>query len=240
MAHEEGCAPIRRGLLDHYPALGAYGVALYTWLILKMNPQTRRVETTIGEMRDALGTGPNQVGRTLKYLEDKGYIAYLRGSGGYKSVIYIQKPKCPTTGIECPLASNDSPCLSLIDIVHEVADEVRAEEQGASAMVLRVYRAWQDAGAMRHKRLTEKMGRAIKKAVKDYGEDMVVEAIKNYATIVHGDEYWFSYRWTLTDFLSRGDGKNIDRFCTDSDPFTSHRRESSTSTTANNDKYANI
>lgn len=239
--NEEGCAPIRRGILDHYPALGAYGVALYAWLILKMNPETRRVETTTAEMREALATGPNQITRTLLYLEEHGYIDYIRGNGSYKSIIFVCKPKCPTTGVECPLAGAISPCLSMAETVREVAYAVRADEELAkSAVVLRVYKVWQEAGVMKHQKVTKQMGTAVKKAVKDFGEELVIEAIRNYATVVHSKEHWFNYHYTLTDFLARRGGNNIERFCTDARPLENFRGAKEAPGTTTSGKYAEL
>lgn len=223
MPAHEGCAPLRRGLIDHYPALGVYGVALYTWLLLKMDPQTRRLETSISEMREALGTGTTQVSRTLKYLEEKRYIDYMRGSGNAKSLIVIRKPKCPTTGAECPLAAASSPCLTMVEVVREVAAEVREEETARSTAALRIFEAWNEAGVIRHQKMPKPMVVVVNRAIKNYGEDMVLEAIENYGKVVNSKEHWFDYRYTLSDFLSRRGGANIERFCTDANPLENYR-----------------
>ncbi len=44
----------------------------------------------------------------------------------------------------------------------------------------------------------------IRTALKAYTEDEIKEIIDNYAAIVLDDKYWFTYKWTLEDFLQRG------------------------------------
>jgi len=48
----------------------------------------------------------------------------------------------------------------------------------------------------------------IKTALKKYSEDEILTAITNYEIILHGKEYFWSYKWTLGDFLKKG----IDKF----------------------------
>lgn len=68
-----------------------------------------------------------------------------------------------------------------------------------------------------------KTQRAIRAALGTYPVEDVVGAIENYATCVGGDEYRWSYRWTLVDFLKRG----LDKFVPAADPLRNYRlRES--------------
>jgi hypothetical protein len=54
-----------------------------------------------------------------------------------------------------------------------------------------------------------------------YTQDEVLKAIDNYDTILHSSLYWFTYKWTLWDFISRG----LDKFIDEADPFTNYRIE---------------
>lgn len=56
------------------------------------------------------------------------------------------------------------------------------------------------------------MKRVIENALQDYSEDDLKRAISNYAEIINGTQYYFKYKWTLIDFLSRKNGNNIERF----------------------------
>jgi hypothetical protein len=57
--------------------------------------------------------------------------------------------------------------------------------------------------------------------VKEIGSDEVCRAIENYASVLISDEYYFSYKWSLWDFLARG----VDKFLDAADPFSNYRRE---------------
>jgi hypothetical protein len=47
-------------------------------------------------------------------------------------------------------------------------------------------------------------------ALNKYNFEEVKNAITNYAIILKDDNYYFSYRWTLGDFLKRGIEKFMD------------------------------
>lgn len=67
-----------------------------------------------------------------------------------------------------------------------------------------VFEHWNSKGIIRHRKLTPKMETKIRTALKTYTEDEIKEIIDNYAEILLDDKYWFSYKWTLEDFLQRG------------------------------------
>lgn len=229
----EGCTTLRRGLLDHFRFLGLDGVAVYTWLILMMEPQTRTVTTSVREMCFALGTGKTQVQRALEYLEKHRYIRWDRGCGKVRSVITVLKPDCPLIGNECPMTANGSPCLAAADMVLLTADIIRAEVSPSSdPVVVDIFDTWNAAGIVAHKKITPRFAKAIVRALKrqeDNGyEDAaasVKDAIINYGKVLHSDSCWFKYRWTLEDFLGRGKGKNLDRFASASKPLEVYRGE---------------
>ena len=49
------------------------------------------------------------------------------------------------------------------------------------------------------------MCRAIKKALEKYSEEEIVQAINTYDEILKSD-FYFNYKWSLTDFLNRKNG----------------------------------
>jgi len=71
---------------------------------------------------------------------------------------------------------------------------------------------WNTLGIIIHSKLTSSIKSAVDSVIKDYSQDEIKQSMNNYAEIVKGKEYYFSYRWTLTEFLSRGKGNNIERF----------------------------
>ena len=67
-----------------------------------------------------------------------------------------------------------------------------------------LFNLWNEQEIIVHQTLTDDMKRAIDKALKDFSLNEVSQAIKNYAEILKGDQYYFKYSWPLKDFLKRG------------------------------------
>jgi len=75
-----------------------------------------------------------------------------------------------------------------------------------------LFSVWNELRIISHKKLTADMKRAIDSARKDYTQEEIEQAMRNYAVIVKGPEYYFDHRWTLAEFLSRRHSNNIERF----------------------------
>lgn len=73
-----------------------------------------------------------------------------------------------------------------------------------------LFEHWNNQNVIVHRKLTEKVKRAISGALRDYSEEEIRQAISNYTLILEGPEYYFKHRWTLTDFLHRGLEKFLD------------------------------
>lgn len=64
-----------------------------------------------------------------------------------------------------------------------------------------------------HRKLTDKIKRKVTSILKDYDVNDVCQAIFNYATVLAGDEYYWTYAWTLEDFIQRGFEKFYSPVC---------------------------
>lgn len=111
MGDPVGCTLVRRGLLEHYKALGASGIGIYLWLLLRMDPMTRTLHTTVGEIAADCGTGRHQVLSVLRYLEARKYVL-LQAKPGAGLDIEVLKADCPTAGARCPF-DESAPCIAL-------------------------------------------------------------------------------------------------------------------------------
>jgi len=67
-----------------------------------------------------------------------------------------------------------------------------------------IFDHWNQQGIIKHRTLNDKIKRAISGALRDYSVDEIKQAISNYAEILRGEQYYFSYKWTLKHFLQRG------------------------------------
>ncbi len=75
-----------------------------------------------------------------------------------------------------------------------------------------IYSLWNEQKIIEHKELTPAIKASIEKILKDYSVEDVEQSIKNYATILKSPDYYFKYKWTLQEFLTRNKGNNIERF----------------------------
>jgi len=73
-----------------------------------------------------------------------------------------------------------------------------------------IFSLWNTMGIVIHQKLTSAMETAITNSLKNYTQDDICSSIKNYAEILKDEKYYFKYKWTLKDFLSRGLEKFID------------------------------
>ena len=81
---------------------------------------------------------------------------------------------------------------------------------------------WNAKKIIIHRELTDKLKGHINAKFENYTLEEICEAIDNYDTVLKGDEYFFSYKWGLGEFLSRENG--FVKFTTDSDPLTNYLR----------------
>lgn len=89
---------------------------------------------------------------------------------------------------------------------------------------IHIFEHWNTKNIIKHSILTDKMKVKIKSALKDYPETMILSAINNYAEVIaHPETYFFSYRWTLADFLQRG----LSKFLNEAKPLENflHRKK---------------
>jgi len=86
-----------------------------------------------------------------------------------------------------------------------------------------------------HRKLTTPMRKAIKARLKDYAVEEIKQAIENYNMVVNSDDYFFSYdSWSLDDFLSRGEGKQLEKFLENPSGFKKDKNEGSGEKTKRN------
>ena len=73
-----------------------------------------------------------------------------------------------------------------------------------------IFNHWNSKGIIKHRKITDKLKRAINNALKDYSQDEICTAIDNYAIILADDKYYWTYKWGLGEFISRGLDKFLD------------------------------
>ena len=73
-----------------------------------------------------------------------------------------------------------------------------------------IFDFWISKNIKKHRSLTNEMKGAIDKAIKDYSESEILEAINNYSVMYNDSAYqWCNYQWGLNEFLVRKDKDGI-------------------------------
>jgi len=73
-----------------------------------------------------------------------------------------------------------------------------------------IFDFWNEQKIQVHRTLTQDMRSVIVRTLRSYSVEETCKAIANYAEILHGQEYYWTYKWTLVDFLKRGLVKFMD------------------------------
>lgn len=97
------------------------------------------------------------------------------------------------------------------------------EEEGDVILAI-VFEVWTDQKIMKHDIktvTTNKRNRLwILNSIAIYGIEPLIEAMISYGIVLNDDKYWFSHRWSMWEFCSRG----VDRFSPSSDPLGNFAR----------------
>jgi len=65
---------------------------------------------------------------------------------------------------------------------------------------------WNEQGIVVHQLLSDKIKKALVKALEKHSEDEIGTAIFRYSEVYHDSDYFFNYKWDLDIFVSRGNG----------------------------------
>jgi len=76
---------------------------------------------------------------------------------------------------------------------------------------------WNSHNITIHKKITSKTKTSINNLLKDFDISDILKAIENYSIIYHSKKTFFSYKWTLEEFLKREKGMRVFLYKTEND-----------------------
>jgi hypothetical protein len=150
----------------------------------------------------------NRCSEIIKSLEAKKLIMieYIREQGKQnieKRVIkVVEKPNTP-------IRKTDRPIRKIEGGYSEKCEENNTVFNNTINNLNNIYSVWNESKIIVHQKITREMEKAYKKVSKDYSEEEIITAIKNYSEILNESD-WFNYKWTLSEFLTRGLSKFTD------------------------------
>jgi len=84
------------------------------------------------------------------------------------------------------------------------------EKNKGNIQLKEIFDYWNEQKIITHRCFTVQMKGKINAQLKLYTAEEIRDAIKTYADIIKGPEFYFNYKWTLVDFFSRGFDKFTD------------------------------
>lgn len=99
--------------------------------------------------------------------------------------------------------------LSKLDLLKELENNLRIKsmeiKEEEPKDVEEIFAYWNSKGIIKHKEITPVIKKEIIKILKKYSAEEVKQAIDLYSEILKS-EFYFSYKWSLSDFLKRNNG----------------------------------
>lgn len=99
--------------------------------------------------------------------------------------------------------------FSNLDLLTELEKNLKSKKkeirEECSKDIKTIFDFWNSKGIINHKTLSPAIKKAIDKALKNYKLDEVVQAINIYSEILNS-QFYFNYKWSLSDFLNRKNG----------------------------------
>ena len=104
-------------------------------------------------------------------------------------------------------------------------EEEKEEEKEEDVFYFKIFEKWKEYGNLiKHKTLQNFKNKISKNKIKnillEYDITEVLKSIDNYSKVLESKETYWSTRWTLWDFLSRG----LDKFVDKATPFTNYKK----------------
>ncbi len=153
--------------------------------------------------------------KRLKKLQKLGYLNIK--SNRHFSIITVIEPDEARQSIKKRNSESNSPRTTQ-EQPSDTSKEVK-EVENVKKEIKDIFNFWNSQKIIQHRNI-EGFVPEINARLKDYSPEEIKEAIKNYAEILNSDDYIWSYRWSLKDFLGRKKD-NIARFLNTSKPFES-------------------
>lgn len=148
---------------------------------------------------------PNMDRNKEKYEEtcEQRRIAGSLG-GKQKAINLANATKCYQNLANLPnLADND--IENDIDIKKDIIKEkeCKEKEKSFSASHLEIFDYWNTKDIIQHKELTEKIDKAITKALKTYSVEQIKKCIDRYSTVIKDKSWYFDTKWSLDLFITQ-------------------------------------
>lgn len=84
-----------------------------------------------------------------------------------------------------------------------------------------IFEFWNSKGIIKHRKMNQQMKSHINARLKEYSVDELKKAILNYSTVLNNDEYYWTHKWSLQDFMKPN---NVTRFVDEAEPLKNFKK----------------
>ncbi len=226
MADSENYTKISNEVLEALPKAKLngtqYAICLVVW---RYTFGFHRCETELSASYIANATGINtrQIKRELKALIERNIIQSIDPRKGVTSTLKFNKdistwqPVTKKTPVK-PVSNQSlvsNPTLAPVsnsspEPVSNPTPKKESKESNKeniySISAQKIFSFWNEQNIIVHRTVTNEINKAIDASLKKYGVEDILLAIKRYSQVYHDPAYFFKYKWTLINFLTRKKG----------------------------------
>ena len=177
------------------------------------------------------GLSRKKVQTIMKWFEEKGIIECIKKSTkkglysvyAYTSVYYSEEEigEKKDTDLDTNLDTNLSSISNGLKVIKDTnldtdLDTSKKENEKekvksniysfSDSTFTKIFNLWNSKNIIVHKKPTENMVKAYKKALKTYTDNEIIEAIENYNKCLNDDNFYYSHKFTLENFLKQSNG----------------------------------
>lgn len=175
--------------------------------LIKYNEETREIAIkNWGKYNLRRGGKPMMdcVEKELQEVKDKSLIDYIgkRVSNSNIKALY------DTYHDTC----NDTPTIR---------GQYKEEEKEKEEYIYMLFEYWNSKKIIVHRKMNQAMKSHINARLEEYSVDELKKAIDNYNEILKSDNYYWTHKWSLQDFMKPN---NVTRFVDDADPLENFKK----------------
>lgn len=156
----------------------------------------------------------------LNELKKAGYVRrkkYRQDDGTFKwETIVYERPHTDFPQVDNPQV--EKPQVDNRNLLNN--DELINKELINKEDIYTLLNYWNEKEIIKHRKRNQAMESHINARLQEYSVDELKKAIDNYSLILNSDDYYWSHKWSLQDFMKPN---NVIRFVDEADPFNNFK-----------------
>ena len=167
---------------------------------------------------------PRTVTKIIEWLEKQQMIKIDRGRGNRQyTLVTVSNWALYQNGSEGGNSKTTASTSGSKQPVH-INNNEKNEENEKNNHIHDLFDHYLSKNIIKHKKITDSMKSEINARLKDYSFEDLKKAIDNYAVVYSSDDYWFTHKYPLADFMK---DKGIRNFIDEADPLNNYKKDKS-------------